>query len=169
MAAGYAHYFIGGMLLNAVGIDVSKGKSMAAVMRPLGEIVKIPFEVTHTDGDLASPASLLRGLDGETRVLMAYAGRYDEPIARYPSDAGLFVCVIHATLIRNYGKASIRRVKTDKADAVKIANYGLDRWAELEAYRPENETRAALKSYNRQYNHYIKLKVMLKKQSYRRP
>ena len=29
--------------MNAVGIDVSKGKSMVAIMRPFGEIVSTPY------------------------------------------------------------------------------------------------------------------------------
>ena len=32
--------------MNAVGIDVSKGKSMIAVMRPFGEVVRSPYEVS---------------------------------------------------------------------------------------------------------------------------
>ena len=32
--------------MNAVGIDVSKGKSMVAIMRPFGEIVSTPFETS---------------------------------------------------------------------------------------------------------------------------
>ena len=38
--------------MNCVGIDVSKGKSMIAVMRPFGEVVISPFEAvsyTHLD------------------------------------------------------------------------------------------------------------------------
>lgn len=38
--------------MNAVGIDVSKGKSTVAIMRPLGEVVAEPFEVSHTDAEL---------------------------------------------------------------------------------------------------------------------
>lgn len=34
--------------MNAVGIDVSKGKSMVAILRPYGELVEAPFEVKHT-------------------------------------------------------------------------------------------------------------------------
>ena len=34
--------------MNCVGIDVSKGKSMIAVMRPFGEVVVSPFEVRLT-------------------------------------------------------------------------------------------------------------------------
>ena len=33
--------------MNAVGIDVSKGKSMVAIMRPFGEIVPPPFSSLH--------------------------------------------------------------------------------------------------------------------------
>ena len=35
--------------MNAVGIDVSKGKSTVAIMRPFGEVIAEPFEVSHTD------------------------------------------------------------------------------------------------------------------------
>ena len=38
--------------MNSVGIDVSKGKSMIAVMRPFGEIVVTPYEVRHTSSEL---------------------------------------------------------------------------------------------------------------------
>lgn len=51
MAANVNNF--GGMIMNAVGIDVSKGKSMVAVMRPLGEVVVAPFEVQHTDSELS--------------------------------------------------------------------------------------------------------------------
>ena len=33
--------------MNAVGIDVSKGRSTVAILRPIGEIVYSPFEVKH--------------------------------------------------------------------------------------------------------------------------
>ena len=53
--------------MNCVGIDISKGKSMIAVMRPFGEVVVSPFEVLHTDSELSKLARLLKSLDGETR------------------------------------------------------------------------------------------------------
>ena len=56
--------------MNCVGIDVSKGKSMIAVMRPFGEVVVSPFEVRHTANELSELAGLLKSLDGETRVVM---------------------------------------------------------------------------------------------------
>ena len=35
-------------MYNAVGIDVSKGKSTVAVLQPGGVIVKKPFDVAHS-------------------------------------------------------------------------------------------------------------------------
>lgn len=38
--------------MNAVGIDVSKGRSTVAVVRPFGETVAKPFEVRHTQSSM---------------------------------------------------------------------------------------------------------------------
>ena len=62
--------------MNSVGIDISKGRSTIAVMRPFGEVVVSPFEVRHTDSELSELASQLKILDGETRVLMEATGNY---------------------------------------------------------------------------------------------
>ena len=138
---------------NIVGIDVSKGKSTIAVMRPFGEIVISPFEVKHTSSDLKTLADTLKDLDGETRVVMEYTGKYYQPVARYLYESGLYVSVVHAKIIHDFANNSIRRIKTDKADAVKIANYGLANWEVLPPYSKEDDTRLILKTLNRQYNH----------------
>ncbi len=148
--------------MNAVGIDVSKGKSTIAVMQPFGVVVASPYEVPHTESELMELASFLKKLPGETRVLMEYTGHYYEPVARALHEAGIFVSVINAMLVHGYGGNTLRRAKTDKKDAVKLANMALDRWLDLKEYVPEDEIRQTLKIFNRQYNQYNKLKVMLK-------
>ena len=60
--------------MNAVGIDVSKGKSMVAVVRPFGELVAKPYEIRHTASELKELASSLQSLDGETRVILEHTG-----------------------------------------------------------------------------------------------
>ena len=72
--------------MNAVGVDVSKGRSMVAVRRPFNEIVVKPFEVRHTGSELSKLADYLKSLDGETRVVMEHTGRYYEQIAQYLHD-----------------------------------------------------------------------------------
>ena len=47
--------------MNAVGIDVSKGKSTVAILRPFGEVVRLPFDVTHDYGSLERLADHLPG------------------------------------------------------------------------------------------------------------
>ena len=73
--------------MNAVGIDVSKGKSMVAILRPYGEIVVSPFEVKHTSSNLNSLVDLIKSVDGESRIVMEHTGRYYEPIIRRLSEA----------------------------------------------------------------------------------
>lgn len=148
--------------MNSVGIDVSKGKSMIAVMRPFGEIVVTPYEVRHTDSELGELAKLLRNLNGETRIVMESTGNYHTPIARALYDAGFYVSVVNAMLIHDYKNNSLRKVKTDKKDAIKIANYGLDQWLELPRYAPEEDTRLMLKNCYRQYQQYSKVQTILK-------
>ncbi len=45
--------------MNAIGIDVSKGKSTVAVIRPFGETVRKPFDVAHTAKDLNDLAKFI--------------------------------------------------------------------------------------------------------------
>ena len=148
--------------MNAIGIDVSKGKSTVAVIRPFGEIVKKPFDVMHTSKDLNDLADFILSLEGESRVVLEHTDKYSAPIAEYLCNAGIFVSVVNAKLIYNYGNDTIRRDKTDKVDALKIASYCLDKWVKLSPYTPENEHRKILKAYNRQLSEYTKIKTMLK-------
>lgn len=117
--------------MNSVGIDISKGRSTIAVMRPFGEVVISPFEVRHTGSELSKLARQLKSLDGETRVVMEATGNYHASVAKLLHDAGLYVSVVNAKLVHDYGNNELRRVKTDRKDAVKLANYGLDRWLTL--------------------------------------
>lgn len=148
--------------MNCVGIDVSKGKSMIAVMRPLGEMVIPPFEVGHTDAELCELSRRLGGLEGETRIVMEATGNYHLPVASFLYDSGFYVSVVNAMLVHGYGNNNLRRVKTDKKDAVKLANYGLDHWLTLPRYIPEDEVRLMLKTTCRQYQQCTKVQTMLK-------
>ena len=147
--------------MNAVGIDVSKGKSMVTVLRPGGEVMLAPRTVRHTSSELSELARTLKSLDGETKVVMEHTGRYYEPVAQLLHDAGLFVSAVNPLLIREFGNNSLRRVKTDKADSVKIARYALDNWGELRQHTDMDTIRYQLKTLNRQYDLYVKTKTAL--------
>ncbi|WP_313584860.1 IS110 family transposase [Lacrimispora sp.] len=150
--------------MNAVGIDVSKGKSMVAILRPGGSIVSKPFVVRHLSGELQSFIQQIKSLEDETRIVMEHTGRYYEPIARELSEAGLFVSAINPKLICDFQDEDnpLRKVKSDKADAVKIARYALDRWQKLKQYGSMDEIRNQLKTMNRQFAFYMKHKTAMK-------
>ena len=62
--------------MNAAGIDVSGRKSTVAVLRPFGEVVKLPFDVRYSAEELASLAKQLKSIEGETRVVMEHTVRF---------------------------------------------------------------------------------------------
>lgn len=149
-------------VITAVGIDVSKGKSMVAVRRPGGEIVLSPIQVNHTAEELAWLVKQLKEIGGDIRIVMEHTGMYWRPIAHALKEAGFFVSVVNAILIHNFSDNSLRKVKTDKADALKIANYCLTFWAELRNFSDEDETRQMLKMQCRLYERTQKTSVELR-------
>lgn len=148
--------------MNAVGIDVSKGKSVVAILRPFGEVVYSPFEIQHTSDGIANLIKTIQSIEGESRVVMEHTGRYYEVLAHQLSAAGLFVSAINPKLIKDYDNNSLRKVKSDKADSVKIARYALDKWQELSPYDSIDELRNQLKIMNRQFAFYTKQKISMK-------
>ena len=149
--------------MNAVGIDVSKGRSTVAILRPLGEIVYSPFEVKHSTSGIKLLVDRIKETGGETRIVMEHTGHYYTVLANQLSAAGFFVSTINPKLIKDFDKdESLRKVKTDKADSVKIARYALDKWNKLKQYEFMDEVREQLKIMNRQFNFYMKHKSAMK-------
>ena len=148
--------------MNAVGIDVSKGKSTVTIRRPGDLVLMPPCDIPHTQSAINDLIDLIRGLDGDTKVCMEHTGRYYEPVATWLSDAGIFVSAVNPMLIRDFGDDSLRSPKTDKADSKKIARYTLDRWAKLKQYGSMDKTRNQLKTMNRQFGFYMTHKTAMK-------
>ena len=148
--------------MNAVGIDVSKGKSMVAILRPYGELVAGPFEVKHTHSEITSLIQTIKSTDGDSRIVMEHTGRYYEPLFYELSQADLFVTAVNPKLIKDFSTNSLRKVKSDKADAIKIAKYALDSWTDLKQYSVMDEIRKQLKVMNRQLDFYMKHKTAMK-------
>ena len=149
----------------SVGIDVSKGQSVVTAIRFPGETVWSPRKVMHTASALETLAFDIKALSyngPEVRVVMEATGRYHEPVAQELHEVGNFVSVVNPKLIKDFGNNTLRKVKTDKADARKIARYGLQNWNELREYTPVEAARLKLKQFSRQFNLYSKMKVQLK-------
>ena len=148
--------------MNAVGIDVSKGKSTVTVLQPFGVVIAEPFEVLHTADELKKLVTFIKSLSGETKVVMEYTGAYYEPIANALYEAGIFVSVVNPIIINDYSTNRVRKVKTDKIDALRIAAFTLDRWLELRKYELADTVRKTLKVMNRQCLNLNRILVMQK-------
>ncbi len=148
--------------MNAVGIDVSKGKSTVTIRRPGDVVLMPPCDIPHTQSAINALIEQIKNLDGETKACMEHTGRYYEPVANWLSDAGIFVSAVNPILIRDFGDDSLRAPKTDKADSKKIARYALDRWAKLKQYGSMDKIRNQLKTMNRQFGFYMDQKTAMK-------
>lgn len=148
--------------MNAVGIDVSKGKSTVTIRRPCDVVLMPPRDIPHTRSSINALIERIKGLDGETKACMEHTGRYYEPVATWLSDAGIFVSAVNPILIKDFGDDSLRSPKTDKADSKKIARYALDRWAKLKQYGSMDKTRNQLKTMNRQFGFFMAQKTAMK-------
>ena len=149
-------------MLNAVGIDVSKGRSTVAVLQPGGVVIRKPFDVYHNQSDLNDLTSYIKSLGGDTKVVLECTGRYHRPVVDALHRAGIFVSAVNPHLIKNFGNNTIRKVKTDPADAKKIARYTLDNWHELREYSDMDATREQLKTMNTQFDFFMKQKTAAK-------
>lgn len=143
----------------SVGIDVSKGKIMICILKPYGEVLHKPFEINHTEKDLLMISEMIKQLNDEVRVIMEATGNYHLPVLSYLKEQGLFVSIINPLVMKKYASTTLRKGKTDKLDAIKIASYGLDNWFHLKDQEISKETYTQLRLLGRQYAHYIKLRV----------
>lgn len=125
-------------------------------------IVVSPYEVKHTDSEITALIKRIKAVDGETRIVMEHTGHYYEQLLIRFAEAGLFATAVNPKLIKDFSTNSLRKVKTDKADSVKIARYDLDRWDELIPYTEIDGLRSQLKQLNRQFVFYTKNKTALK-------
>lgn len=135
----------------SVGIDVSKGKSTVCILKPGGEVVKPSFEIEHTADELDSLVSMINSFDEETRVVLEDTGHYHLPVALYLLSHNIFVCCVNALRMKKYCAQSIRRAKTDRIDAVRIASFGIAYWSELTQAYDSPDTYGELRFLARQY------------------
>lgn len=143
----------------SVGIDVSKEKSTVCILKPYGEIVSRPFEITHVEKELAELSTMLLRLNDEVRIVMEATGIYHLPVLSYLQEHGFFVAVVNPFEMKEYRCQGLRRVKTDRQDAITISNYGIDHWYQLKNYEADEGIYEELKLLGRQYRHYMRMRV----------
>ncbi len=148
----------------SVGMDVAKGKSVICMLKPYGEIERAPYEINHTETELTNMVGEIKQLLGkeEIRIVMEATGIYHLPVLMRLKEAGFFVCVVNPLVMKKYSSEGIRKAKTDKLDAIKIANYGIDRWYRLVDYEASQEVYDELRLLGRQYASFMEIKISCK-------
>jgi transposase len=135
----------------AVGIDVSKGKSAVAAVGEGKKLLQKPFEVAHNKTDLSDLVSFVKKFD-DVHVVMEHTGVYYRIVAETLYKAGVRVSAVNPVLINQFGNNTLRKVKTDKKDAMKIARYAIENRADLRDYTMADTIRDNLKTLVRQFN-----------------
>jgi transposase len=77
---------------------------------------------------------MLLHLNAEVRIVLNAIGIYHLPVLSYLQEKEFFVAVVNPFEMKSYRCQGLRRVKTDKQDAIAISNYEIDHWYRLKNY-----------------------------------
>ena len=146
----------------AVGIDVSKSKSTVAILDSYGTVLATPFNMAHTQPEMNALVSRLKAFDEPVTILLEYTGHYHYPVLKKLQEEGFPVCVVNPYQMKKYGDVEIRKAKTDKKDALRIATYALEKSYKLVPYSSMEQKYEDLKFLSRQYQQRISFVSTLK-------
>ena len=105
-----------------LGIDVSKAKVDVALSLPEKKGITATFDNTQA-GFKQLQGWLWRQTKQPLHACLEATGRYGEAIAEYLFGQGHAVSVVNPSRIHAYGRSKLRRSKTDKSDAMLIADF----------------------------------------------
>lgn len=105
---------------NYVGIDISKLTFDVAICNSESKYKYFKFANNH-EGFIMF-LELLNA--SESICVMEASGPYYLKLATFLSESGIDVCVINPLIIRRFSQMRMNRAKTDKKDAMLIAEYG---------------------------------------------
>ena len=141
----------------AVGIDISKGKSTVAILNSDGSIRARPYEMHHSKAELDALIRYIRTVDDHAIILLEATGHYHYPVLRALLDAGISPSLINPYLMKKYGDTELRKAKTDKKDALRIAQYALEKRYSLVPYTPMDQKYEDLRFLSSQYRQRISM------------
>ena len=136
----------------AVGIDVSKSKSTVAILNSDGSLRIKPYDMKHNHPEMNALINYLNELDEPIIILMEYTGHYHYPVLKKLTDEHFPVCLVNPYQMKKYGDTELRRSKTDKKDAIRIATYALEKSYQLVPYSVDDQKYVDLKMLSRQYS-----------------
>lgn len=105
-----------------MAIDIAKGKSMFFIISIHGEIILEPIEYEHTLSNFRLIDQKIREerIKKDLVVFLESTSTYHYPVMRYFLDQAYEVIVVNPNLVKK-SSTTFRKTKTDKLDAIKIA------------------------------------------------
>lgn len=143
----------------AVGIDISKHKSTIAIIDSSGKILMKPTDFMHNESSFSHLVTILNGYSDDIKIVMEATGHYHQPVLKFLLEKNFFVSVINPYVLKKYGDNELRKGKTDKKDAVRIAFFTLEKSYSLVPYTQTEQKYDELKFLSRQYNQCISMRV----------
>lgn len=143
----------------SVGIDVSKGKSTICAMKPYGEIVFPLKDYKHTKTDLDALHKKVSRFKEDIHFVMEATGTYHLPVASYLKERGYEVIIVNPLEMKRYRCQGIRNPKTDRIDALIIAQFGIDFWYRKNESLAMDEKREELRFLGMQYQKFMKVRT----------
>ena len=136
----------------AVGIDISKSKSAAAILNQDGSVHTKPFVFHHDQPEMNALIKYIKEQNQPVTILMENTGHYHYPVLKAFEEAELPVCLVNAYQMKKYGDMELRKAKTDKKDALRIARYALEKGYTLVPHTSMDQKYEDLRFLARQYD-----------------
>ena len=108
-----------------VGVDISSKSSVITILMPGGETYGKKFSITNDLKGFTKLSNILNDIEKQFSkravIFMESTGLYHIPLYNYFSKSNYNCYIINPIHTKNFAKQSIRKVKNDKVDSLRIA------------------------------------------------
>lgn len=147
-----------------IGIDVASEFSKAAILSPRGDIYKNSFKIAHNLNGFNYFITQIKKAENEFSMkpifFMESTGKYHLPLFYFLQKNNYEVFLINPLVTNSNKNKDIRKVKTDKRDAISIAK--LAKYEDIKAYSYFDISIFTLKSLCRDYYKLVDSRTMYK-------
>lgn len=133
-------------MMSVVGIDIAKHTFDIATLQPNGKY-RTRSKLANAASGFAQLQEWLEAYGGtDVWIVMEATGIYHEALATFLVEQGYTVSVVNPAQTAAYAKSQLQRVKTDKVDAKRIADFGQAHLAQLRPWQPEPPAQKRLRA-----------------------
>ncbi|GMA61667.1 IS110 family transposase (plasmid) [Alicyclobacillus fastidiosus] len=149
-----------------IGLDVAKGESIAQAFLDKRTPHGKQFTVVHTHDGLEDFHEFLREVEAKSglqpTIILEATGHYHAPIVRFLDDQNYVYIMVNPLIAYSAKKSSLRKVKTDAADAYSLCE--LFYKEDFEPFKKRGLQLLNLRSLTRQHAAITRLSVQTKLQ-----